>query len=243
MEIDKLFSLKELFLAFLSGVIWLVDLCLLLLSKSKVRCIVTSLSQAATDLGLDKLTLRDPIGGFLVILLGVLLPYVIGLSLLPISIVIAEWMYGRRPYTPKEYGAIKEAAVKGAAVNDLPTSVNLDNIKFRFFETYLAHKDSKALGKIAKFAEEAQLYASLLLPLPLFVGLVAYRVGYPWPWSVILGFVLATIFFQRYRVLRGFHLLSLALASLVAQDKESPSVFRVTAVQEEEDVFRVTKVS
>jgi len=245
MEIDKLFSLRELFLAFLSGVIWLVDLCLLLLSTPKVKFLVTSLRRATTDLGLDidKLTLPDSIAGFLVILFGVLLPYVIGLSLLPISTLIAEWLYKLRPYTPKGYDAVKNAA-KEKAINKLHVSVNLDNIKYRFFEAYLMHKDSKTLGKIAKFAEEAQLYASLLLPIPLFFGLVVYRVGYSLAWSVILGFVLAIIFFLRYRVLRGFHLLSLALASLVAaQDMESPRREDVGTVQEEESVFRVTKIS
>lgn len=228
-KLDKLFSLKDLFIAFLSGVIWLVDLCLVLWSPATITYLATSREQ--TSAKLSSLALPDSLAGFLVVLLGILLPYIMGLLFLPLSLALAEFLYKVRPYVLEGLTTANDKALDKA--NERFPVKDLASFKYRLFETYLLHKGSKALTKIEKFSEQTQLYASLLLPLPLFVSLLFWRAGYYLVWPVLLGLVLFIIFFMRYRAIRGHQLFSLTLAFLVAvqEEKDVPKQASVQAMQ------------
>lgn len=234
----------------MSGTVWTFAFGLLAIKPARFAALVSSTVNALQQARSSLPGLEVPEGaiGFIIAIICVFTPYVIGLALLPLSVGFAELADGIHESIYKKYrGSTKyfpqfmawltrrvdgtNQSIRDSAYGLLNTRFGVEQAKFRTMESFLLHTDSKFANRLTNFVDQIHLYDSLMLPFPLLIGLLLVRLSsVSLVVSILIAFCLFWLFLRRTMILRGYRRLSLAIAFIVAvgdKTEKGPAEFRL----------------
>jgi hypothetical protein len=216
MEVARSLSIKDFFNYYFAGVIWLLDLAILLLTLSDLPAFTTSLQTVRST--------TDLINPIILAILAVSLPYIVGFTLNPMGSLLSlalrrifgdakDWItdYGSHKHKGKRLRqSLIKAIVQHAQEAFGEESILEKNLNNWFFDirAYVTNVGGSASDLATRALDLANLAESLLLPVPLFFVVLGTKLVGQAPWMAVLIWIAALVsiglLIERYLKLREY---------------------------------------